>query len=73
MRRKAHNPDRAGVSVTLPRALLDRVREVANVHGGDRAFAIELLLLRGLAAPRTQIERFDAASRAALRPGPWRA
>ncbi len=68
MGRKAHNPDRAGVTVTLPRPLLDRVGEVAALYGGDRANAIELLLWRGLAACRTKFEQFDAVRRAALRP-----
>jgi hypothetical protein len=67
MGRQAHNQDRAGVTVTLPRALLDHVADVARIHGGGRAFAIELLLLRGLATRQTKFEQFDAVRRAALR------
>jgi len=66
MGRQPKNEDRAGVTVTLPRALLDHVADVAAIHGGGRAFAIELLLWRGLAATRTKFEQLDAVSRAAL-------
>ena len=52
--------------MVLPRRLLDHVADVSRIHGGGRAFAIELLLLRGLAARQTTFEQFDAVSRAAL-------
>jgi hypothetical protein len=66
MGRKRKNPDRAGVVVTLPRELLDRVRDVAALHRCDRGRAIERLLWRGLAATATKLETFDAVRRAAL-------
>ena len=68
MGRRAKNPDRAGVTVELPRDLLLAIKEHADaIYRGDRAHAIKTLLWRGLGARRTQFERFDAVIRAGLR------
>jgi hypothetical protein len=48
--RKAKSPHRAGVCVTLPRPLLDRVESYALAEFYSRAEALERLLEAGLRA-----------------------
>jgi hypothetical protein len=69
MGRKPLHPDRAGVTVVLPRTLLDEIDAVTALWNfGDRSHVIARLLWRGIADPRTQIEFLDFATREALRP-----